>query len=97
VDIALDAPIASAPSLVASDAGGEFVILNFQTGKYHGLEEVGALIWKLVSEGTTARKIHARILAEYDVDEARCRADVQRLLNDLHERGLIHVGEVSPS
>jgi hypothetical protein len=96
-DIPLDAPIVVSESLVSSDTGGEFVILNFETGRYHGLEGVGSLIWSLLNAGSTVRQIQAAILAEYDVDEAQCQMDVQRLLHELRERGLIDVRDIPGS
>jgi hypothetical protein len=74
---------------VASRLGDEIVIMNLQTGVYHGVEGVSAFIWNLLSHPITMGDICARVMAEYNVDEARCRADVMHLLGQLIQEGLI--------
>lgn len=81
--------VSATPNLVSTGAGDELVILNFETGQYHGLDAVGAFVWRLVLESTTIEAIERRLLAEYDVDEATGRADVDRLVRELHARGLV--------
>jgi hypothetical protein len=76
---------------VASDTGGEFVILNMDSGRYHGLSDVAGRVWALIQDGTTVAAIERAVNEEYDVDPVEAGADVRRLLGELRSRGLIQI------
>jgi len=76
---------------VASDVGGEIILLSLETGMYYGLGQVGARIWDLLQRPMRAGDIRDTILAEYEVDAERCERDVLALLRDLLDAGLIEV------
>lgn len=76
---------------VASDLDSETVILHVKTGNYYGLNEVGTRIWGLLQGGTTVPSIRETILNEYDVARETFERDLQSILSDLHEKGLIEV------
>ncbi|MGI8501484.1 MAG: PqqD family peptide modification chaperone [Hassallia sp.] len=76
---------------ISSDLGGEAVILNLKTGVYHGLNEVGALIWTLIQEPKPVRDIKQILLQEYEVEPQQCDRDLKALLEDLLAAGLINV------
>jgi PqqD family protein of HPr-rel-A system len=87
------ARVRAVPDQVSSETGGEYVVLNLATGRYHGLEEVAATIWRMAEGGTTVDAIEATVMDAYDVDPDACRRDVRSFLSQLRSRGLI---EVSP-
>jgi hypothetical protein len=68
---------------------GEAVLLDPKSGKYFGLNEVGARIWTLLQEGASAGGIRRAIVSEYDVGEERARADVVAILTELESRDLV--------
>lgn len=76
---------------ISSDLGGEAVILNLKTGVYHGLNEVGALIWTLIQEENTVKNIKQILLQEYEIEDQQCDRDLKALLEDLLAAGLIDV------
>ena len=49
------------------------------------LNESGAFVFRQLQEGVTAEELAARLLEEYDVDEAAARQDVDRFLAALKE------------
>jgi hypothetical protein len=80
---------------------GEFdtdaVILDLRDGVYYGLEGVGARIWSLLQRPTSLQALGDAIVAEYEVEPARCLADLRELCAQLLQRGLIRVaGQDSP-
>ncbi|MDZ7267801.1 MAG: PqqD family peptide modification chaperone [candidate division KSB1 bacterium] len=87
--------VVAAPEQIFSDLGGEIVILNLNTGVYHGLDEVGARIWHLLQQPITVDELHAAILAEYEVEAEICRRDILELLRTLLDAGLIHFADAS--
>jgi hypothetical protein len=87
------ATVVAAGDLLASEFGAELVILNLRDGVYYGMEDVGARVWSLLQRPVTVPAICATLVAEYDVDPARCGRDVRALLQDLAARALIEVRE----
>ena len=72
------------------DLGDEVVILNLATGIYFSMAGVGRRFWELVTAGVTARdELLRRMAAEYEVDAAELKRDLDSLVNDLAAEGLI--------
>jgi len=88
----LNSLVQASPAQVSCDLGGEAAILNLDTGTYYGLDPVGARIWSCLSTPHTVAELRDRVLAEYDVDAARCEADLVALLDSLAAAGLVLVG-----
>jgi hypothetical protein len=76
---------------VSCDLQGEAVILNFDSGVYYGLNQVGAYVWELIQQPRPVSEILFMVLDEYDVGADRCENDLIVLLKDLKGAGLIHV------
>jgi hypothetical protein len=89
--------IVASERAISSDLAGEAAIIDFQSGSYYGLDEVGATIWKLIAEPRTVREICDAVVAEYEVDPEVCERDVLALLGKLAASGLIETGDVSAS
>jgi coenzyme PQQ synthesis protein D (PqqD) len=77
--------------VVFRDLTGEAIILNLGTGMYFGLNAVGSQIWRLISEGYSSEQIIATLLEEYEIDEARVQKDLDILLEQLRDAGLITI------
>jgi hypothetical protein len=69
----------------------EVAILNSSTGTYFGLDPVGSRIWCLIAEGMGLDEVVATLLKEYQVDEARARADVKELIDQLAGKSLVEI------
>lgn len=87
---------ASAPALyqaiseqLSGDLGGEAVVLSLKTGKYYGLNLLGARIWELLRDPITLSSIEATIMAEFDVQPDECHAEVNSFIGLLESEGLI--------
>jgi hypothetical protein len=77
------------PHVVFAQVGDESILLNTESGLYFGLDSIGTTVWMRLSEGASDEQIHADLLAEYDVSAQQLWADLERLLGELHGRGLI--------
>lgn len=53
------------------------------------LNEVGAFLWRQLETETTADKVLAAMLEEYEVDEAIAKADLEKFIKELEEANLI--------
>ncbi|HET8564162.1 MAG TPA: PqqD family protein [Candidatus Binatia bacterium] len=73
------------------DLSGEAVILNLSSGVYFGLDEVGTRMWDLFAEHGACEKVIQILLGEYQVEETRLRQDVDDLIRQLSEKGLVKI------
>jgi len=69
----------------------EMALLNLDTGVYFGLDEVGARMWELVAEHRPLPLVAEQMEKEYDVDPARLREDLLRLVDELVAKGLLEI------
>lgn len=77
--------------MLATEFGDEVVILNLRDGVYYGLEDVGTRIWQLLQQPVSVLTIREAIVAEFDVESARCERDIRLLLTDLVARRLVEI------
>ena len=84
-----------APDVLGSELGSEVVMLNLSDATYYGLDEVGAVVWRLFQQPVTIERVVASLVDTYDVDAQRCRADIVKLVADLRERGLVVVRDAA--
>lgn len=74
--------------------GDEAVLLDLKQGRYFGLNDVAARVLELLDRPRSLAELKEMIVAEYDVEPARCEADLRALATRLVELGLIEtVGE----
>ncbi|MBE0584415.1 MAG: PqqD family protein [Desulfofustis sp.] len=84
-----DRPIHRAKNAISTELDGETVILNIDTGIYSGLDRVGTTIWNALEQPATFLALKERIMADYEVSEQRCIADLCTFLDDLLKNRLI--------
>ena len=86
-----DSIVTVSPRQISSAMGAEQAILQLDSGKYFGLNPVGARVWQLLATPRAVSEVLATLLAEYEVPAERCRADLIALLEKLRAAGLIEV------
>lgn len=70
-----------------SDGGG--VLLRLDSGAYHGLNEMGCLIWSMVGEGASVDELVSGVEQRVEAAPTELRRDVEAFVSDLVERGLL--------
>jgi hypothetical protein len=83
--------IVAAADQVSTNVDGDAVILNVNTAMYYVLTAVGARVWTLIQEPKSFSEIRDAILAEYAVDTDCVTADLEQLIGELREHGLIQI------
>lgn len=71
----------------------EMLLLDLDTGTYHGLGPTGTRVWELLSEETSLQRVFTRMLDEYDVSAEQLEHDIVRLVEDLEIEKLVIVAE----
>jgi hypothetical protein len=75
--------------VLVRDLHGESVVLNLQTEKYFGLDEVGTRMWEVLTTADTIQAAYETLLVEYEVEPNLLRADMEKLISELVEHGLL--------
>jgi hypothetical protein len=75
--------------ILLQEVANEMVILNLADGQYYGLNEVGARIIQLMSNGENISSITQTLLEEFDVEQAVLERDIQNLIEELQQHALI--------
>ena len=78
--------------VVSREVGSETMLLNLASGTYFGLDPVGARFWQLLEEGKSASEARDALLQQYDVAPEQLDRDLEKLLADLAEHGLVGAG-----
>ena len=68
------------------------VLLHLDTAAYHGLNEVGALIWRLLEEPKPLDVLLRELRGELQEVPSRFEDEIRQFLSELTERDLILTG-----
>ena len=89
MSISFDTRAAVDPDVMIRNVGEESVILDLKTERYLGLNEVGTQMWSAIVGSTSIQSAYETLLAEYEVEPERLRENLQDLLRQLVEHGLV--------
>ena len=67
------------------------VLLHMQSGEYHGLNELGALIWGLIENETRFADLVDGVRSETEDAPDSVDEDVSRFVEDLSARDLVRL------
>jgi hypothetical protein len=84
-----DARPKSLNSLGEQFVDGEAVLVNAHGGEIMVLNTCAAMLWKLLDGEQDVAALVATVCAEFDVDEAQARSDVQAFLSSLADHGAL--------
>jgi hypothetical protein len=87
--IAFSSRVIVPATVLFRELDGESVLLNLETESYLGLDDVGTRMWKLFIAEPHIQAAYEKLLAEYDVTPDALRRDVEVLLDQMLEHGLI--------
>lgn len=92
-EFSLDSVVVASKGQVSSSLGDEAAILDSVRGVYYGLNPVGTRVWNLLQKPVKIAELRDSLVLEYEVEPARCEADLFELLSRLESAGLIEVRE----
>ena len=75
--------------------GDEVVALDVERSHYLGVNRTGAFLWGALAEGATRTQLLLLVLERFHVDREEASRDIDSLLADLFDRGLLQ--EISSS
>jgi hypothetical protein len=69
----------------------ESVILNLDTERYFGLDDVGSRMLTVLTTSTSIEAAYNSLRQEYEVDDEVLKEDLLALVDQLVEQGLIEI------
>lgn len=69
----------------------ESVILNLDSERYYGLDDVGTRILAVLTTSESIETAYETLVNEYDVDAQVLRRDLLELVEELVQQGLIKI------
>ena len=70
---------------------GESILLNLATENYFVLDQVGTSIVTTLDESDSVAAATRKLLDIYEVEEAKLKEDITRLVNECEQVGLLQV------
>ena len=94
--ITVESTVVVAPGLTAATLGDEAVLLDANSGRYYGLNELGSRIFELIRVPSAVTDIKSTLLEEYKVEEEKLESDLLAFLRDMEQRKLIEMRDGEP-
>lgn len=79
------------PDVLISNVGGESVILNVNSERYFGLDQVGARMLTVLTTSDSIQTAFETLLEEYEVENEALRQDLVDLIDRLIKQGLLEI------
>lgn len=77
--------------VLISNLQDESVILNLDSERYFGLDDVGTRMLSVLSTSSSIEAAYESLAAEYDVDREVLRQDLTTLIESLLQQGLVTI------
>jgi Coenzyme PQQ synthesis protein D (PqqD) len=77
--------------VLISNLQQESVILNLDSERYYGLDDVGSRMLSVLSTSGSIEAAYELLLEEYDVDGEVLRRDLLLLVEQLVDQGLVEI------
>jgi hypothetical protein len=78
-----------ATELLEAELGDELVALDSQAGSCFGFNDVATIVWRQLEQPKSFDQLRDLLLMKYEVTAAQCTEELQELLDDLIEKGLV--------
>ncbi|PWV93800.1 coenzyme PQQ synthesis protein D (PqqD) [Paenibacillus cellulosilyticus] len=95
MSITIQDSVVQAQGNLASQMGGETVMMSIESGKYYNLGEIGGRIWELVAAPISVSELVSKLTGEYEVTTEECEAQVIHFLENLASEKLVIVQEAA--
>ena len=91
IKIELPTTVMQSSTIISADLGGEAVMMQLESYRYFGLDEIATQIWEMMSEPISVANLCDQLLLQYEVERATCERDLLAYLNGLLNDGLLAI------
>ncbi len=86
-----DCMVRRTTGLLEAQLDGELVGLHVEQGTCYGFNATATRIWEMIEQPIRLSVLRERLLGEYDIDGETCDEQLQGLLRELQEQGLVEM------
>jgi hypothetical protein len=79
-------------SVLTAAVGKELVMMDVDSGRYLGLDDIGSVIWQRLQTPCTFGALVDGLAADYDADRAVIADDVRKLLSEMAAHKVVALG-----
>ena len=83
---------ARSEDVLATQSQDVTVLMSMDTGKFVELNDTARAVWELTDGQTSVEQMIDSLTGQFDVDRAKCTADVGALIARLRDEGLVVLG-----
>lgn len=69
-------------------------VYNINTASYYSFNDTGVIVWTALKDGLSKEEIVKKLMNTYGIDDKAIANDVEEIIGDLIEQGLILIKEV---
>jgi len=84
-----DDRVVQSQEIVATDVGGELILLSLERGRCFGMNGVGARIWRKLEQPMRVDDLARVLAAEFCDDAGSAKAETLAFLDHMRREGLI--------
>lgn len=95
MNLGMETELVRTRNLNTTQVDRELMMVDFDRGRYFGMNEVAADIWRLLADPVTLGDICASLQADYDVDRDSCYRGVIDFVHSLREAGLVELSSAT--
>lgn len=77
--------------VLISNLQEESVILNLDSERYYGLDDVGTRFLSVLNTADSIEAAYEKLIQEYDVDEEVLRKDLLTLVENMVAQGIVQI------
>ncbi len=81
------------PDICAAELDGEVCLFNPESAEYLNLNATGSCIWTLLETPSVLDNLVGNLQDLYEVDQATCRSDVERFVEEALQKGMLRIGQ----
>jgi hypothetical protein len=89
--IPLNARVIVPANVLIQELDGEAVLLNLKSETYFGLDDVGMLMWQVLTTSPSIQNAFEVLQNEYEVAPEKLQQDLGELLDKLVQQGLLEI------
>src|SRR5262245_39313138 len=77
------------PNVTFQRLGDDLVVVNLESDTIYTLNTTAAVVWEMLHNGSDGETVHARLLADYSVDEETIDRELNNAIEKLKDFGLL--------
>ena len=79
-------------SVLTAEIGKQIVMMDIESGRYLGLDDIGSVIWQRLETPRTFGDLVDSLVEDYDAERAVIAQDVRELLKEMAAQSVVSFG-----